>query len=474
MNSRQDPSSIAGSTEQRILDTPPTSRGKRFDIDWDNEDQPISFDEADLHFTKAKVKKAKPVGGFSGDVDTIGEPKFRQRERPSKGYKSPISPDQNSLSHHAIGGEPSSTRERCKTSIELQTEIDFLKRQIETFKEQRWKGPPIEETVRRLLCGKPCALDYYKSKEEKKELLQAVINTLDSNCIMKVILYIRATSRIGVLVAIVKDQPVAINHFASYLRQNREFDELIRFYEMIKDMESAGMVMYEKCKNFKNPIQQLRQLDECDMIFRRCPELTAYVPIIQEHAMLLKKQIKVNDIVSTSSMVMPASSESVLFHSVITTLFFLCRYFYKENNQNSPCNPRLMKTEFKLSEQQYQFMAIKACASQRNWKAIEELLTVKAVFGSKLKCPIGFKNVVKFVCKHNAPEEVRMKYLNEVSDIEEKIKLATDYKMHNTAIDLLSQIKDQKRLEAYFSRVPPGSEECRKIQFKLQMLTARK
>ena len=32
-------------------------------------------------------------------------------------------------------------------------------------------------------------------------------------------------------------------------------------------------------------------------------------------------------------MVMPASSESVLFHSVITTLFFLCRYFYKENNQ---------------------------------------------------------------------------------------------------------------------------------------------
>jgi len=36
---------------------------------------------------------------------------------------------------------------------------------------------------------------------------------------------------LGVLVAIVKDQPVAVNHFASYLRQNREFDELIKFYE---------------------------------------------------------------------------------------------------------------------------------------------------------------------------------------------------------------------------------------------------
>jgi len=58
----------------------------RFEIDWDDEDQllsPISFDEADMRFTKAKVKKAKPVGGFSGDVDTIGEPKFRQKNRPT-------------------------------------------------------------------------------------------------------------------------------------------------------------------------------------------------------------------------------------------------------------------------------------------------------------------------------------------------------------------------------------------------------
>jgi len=29
----------------------------------------------------------------------------------------------------------------------------------------------------------------------------------------------------------------------------------------------------------------------------------------------------------------PASSDSVLFHSVITTLYYLCRYFYKQNNQ---------------------------------------------------------------------------------------------------------------------------------------------
>ena len=36
---------------------------------------------------------------------------------------------------------------------------------------------------------------------------------------------------VGVLVKIVEDKPVAINHYASYLRQNHEFEELIQFYE---------------------------------------------------------------------------------------------------------------------------------------------------------------------------------------------------------------------------------------------------
>ena len=33
--------------------------------------------------------------------------------------------------------------------------------------------------------------------------------------------------------------------------------------------------------------------------------------------------------------------------------------------------------DFQLSDQQYVFMAIKACASRRDWKSIDDLLTVK-------------------------------------------------------------------------------------------------
>ena len=39
-------------------------------------------DSVDGSVFKKKVKKAKPVGGFSGDVETIGELTMSTRERP--------------------------------------------------------------------------------------------------------------------------------------------------------------------------------------------------------------------------------------------------------------------------------------------------------------------------------------------------------------------------------------------------------
>ena len=34
--------------------------------------------------------------------------------------------------------------------------------------------------------------------------------------------------------------------------------------------------------------------------------------------------------------------------------------------------------------------------------------TLQGMFGSKLKSPIGFKNIVKLVSKHGAPDEVSL------------------------------------------------------------------
>jgi len=46
---------------------------------------------------------------------------------------------------------------------------------------------------------------------------------------------------------------------------------------------------------------------------------------------------------------------------------------------------------------------------------------------------------------------VRTKYLTEITDIEEKIKLATDNKMHNIAIDVSIICIDIERYHSWFN-----------------------
>ena len=53
----------------------------RYRIDFNDESKIESFDEMDGFMNK--VKKAKHVGEFSGDIDTIGELTISTRQRPA-------------------------------------------------------------------------------------------------------------------------------------------------------------------------------------------------------------------------------------------------------------------------------------------------------------------------------------------------------------------------------------------------------
>ena len=54
----------------------------RYYINFDDEMNIEPPDSVDGSVFKKKVKKAKPVGGLSGDVETIGELTMSTRERP--------------------------------------------------------------------------------------------------------------------------------------------------------------------------------------------------------------------------------------------------------------------------------------------------------------------------------------------------------------------------------------------------------
>lgn len=51
---------------------------------------------------------------------------------------------------------------------------------------ERYRAPPIQETIKRIRSCEPVSLDLYRSKSDKIELLDAVIETLDRDAITRV------------------------------------------------------------------------------------------------------------------------------------------------------------------------------------------------------------------------------------------------------------------------------------------------
>lgn len=97
-----------------------------------------------------------------------------------------------------------------------------------------------------------CCLSWYKSIEDKKRLLDEAINTLDGNCIMAVVLFIKKTvdeckplplplspppSQLhstpplpAILLNILERYPVAAQHYANFLKKLKDWRGLKALY----------------------------------------------------------------------------------------------------------------------------------------------------------------------------------------------------------------------------------------------------
>lgn len=90
----------------------------------------------------------------------------------------------------------------------------------------RYRAPDIKEAVRRLLKGDPVSLEWYRSKEEKLQLLDAAIDIVDGNVILTVVLFLKNTLMDSLFRDILLRRPQAADEYISYLKLTRVYDEL--------------------------------------------------------------------------------------------------------------------------------------------------------------------------------------------------------------------------------------------------------
>ncbi|XP_031572188.1 spermatogenesis-defective protein 39 homolog isoform X2 [Actinia tenebrosa] len=344
----------------------------------------------------------------------------------------------------------------------LQTEVGQLRRDLQAAKQSRLKPLPVTESVTRIIRGQPYSLELHKSLKDKVNLLDCAIKMHDGNAIIAVILFLKKTVKKEIFCNQLIRQPKALHHYCKFLRQNSDLEELVQLYRRLGKHEDAIMVKFNNAVKMHNPSNRLFTLKE---ILKN--DVPAYpisadcVTTIQEYIKLLNMQIdleasdtRAEQEGSNITMTTIPRQATLPLLPVITTLYYCCIYHYGQP-ESTISSPLYLRNTFKLSEKQFEWTALAACAKTRRWKDIDDLLKGKGWFGtSKLRSLIGFGKVVTLLYHNKTPEEILSKYLRLIDDLNNRLSLAVKFKCHDVVIETLVAMKDRQKLNKYREQMP--------------------
>lgn len=117
--------------------------------------------------------------------------------------------------------EQSLTENSIPKHTAIEDEVRILRRQLQ----ERLHPPPPSTTITKMLFGKTCFLDAYKSLDEKEHLLDEAISSGNGDAILQVILFIVKTLKRRHVNRIFQTRPIAVNHYVNYLALRLQLTE---------------------------------------------------------------------------------------------------------------------------------------------------------------------------------------------------------------------------------------------------------
>ncbi|VDL76168.1 unnamed protein product [Nippostrongylus brasiliensis] len=108
----------------------------------------------------------------------------------------------------------------------------------------RYRAPDVKEAVRRLLKGDPVSLEWYRTKLEKIQLLDAAVDVVDGNVILAVVLFLKNSLMDSLFRDILLMRPRAAEEYLTYLKTTRDHDELANTLFALGRNADAAMVEY--------------------------------------------------------------------------------------------------------------------------------------------------------------------------------------------------------------------------------------
>ncbi|XP_062503120.1 spermatogenesis-defective protein 39 homolog [Corticium candelabrum] len=364
-----------------------------------------------------------------------------------------------------------------KSLHDLQSDVRVLRSKLKEAEVARWNSLPVRETIKRMMLRKPYTLEPYKSYEDKVGLLQIAIEFHDGNCIMAVLQFLKRTLKYGKFFDLLVRFPEAETHYIAFLKQHYDWLELRKLYNLLARYEDEWVLRYNQSRNATPADTRVRRLEDCLRFFdsASCEDLgrSYYAVAVKEQINLLSRQIpieekdaKVERLGEYHLFKTYPRQSPVLYNSLITTLYYCCFYHY-DCKPDAVQSPVKFRTDFKLSEKQYLWMALAAQARLRRWEKFEQLLTAKGWFGStKLKSPISFDKIVELIHRQKATPDKIDKYARLIDDLSLRFKVLARIGRHFLAVQTLLELRDRNQLLHYQDKVPSTDRRTHDLMYR--------
>ncbi|KRY22237.1 putative glutamine--tRNA ligase [Trichinella patagoniensis] len=329
------------------------------------------------------------------------------------------------------------------------------------LKQEKYFAPDFEETIGRLATGDIYIFQYYRRLSDKKQLLKTAIDFGDGDAICCVVLFLERTLSPVVFRQLLLEFPPAVSHYIFYLKQlsmNDKLSELLLSLGLVEQLAAVEVSRICSEKNAESKIALLRKA-LAGGVFAD-PSLNEERMFLNSYADLLEHQLPI-DAADNSARVEGGlkNENSVVDSSVLETLMYCCRLHY-ELPSNSLASPLSIRNKFGLTEQQFDWIAIKALAERQQWAEIQKLLLRKGLFGKqKLKLPISCEQLLNVLYSNGATASDITIYIDLFSDNQRKLMLAKKYKCHALVIKILIGLKDRLELLKYMATLSPSSVE---------------
>ncbi|XP_062560521.1 vacuolar protein sorting-associated protein 16B isoform X2 [Armigeres subalbatus] len=338
--------------------------------------------------------------------------------------------------------------------IGMEEEVKWLRKKMQEFN----FAPSASFVVAKLILGKCCSLEMFRSLHEKESLLDEAIASGNGNAILKVMLFLESTLKKKLLYRLLQTRPGAVNHYINYLALRLQVTECTDLLTYLGRHHEASLLQFSiyvrSTSNIEFKRQRLKKI-YCDY-FSQPGANSFYAGLVANYINLLELQVMGQH--SGSSTI-----ESMLDRSVLETLYYICgRYKWGDTSLQTNENPFKLAEAHQVAQSQFEWIALNERAKRQAWMDFDYIFEKKTWLNLKqrsLNIHIPIDKTILRLFALDAPDPVLNNFLVKVEDPHRRLALARHVHAKRGVVDALVALKDRSELENFARSLESGTEE---------------